>query len=228
MFVDSLEPIVLVGGGEVGAGDMDLANSFSSRFVAADGGAEAIVHSGRTPEAVIGDFDSLPAALRRSLPVEACFPIAEQDSTDFEKCLRNVRAPVVLGVGFLGRRLDHQLAALSVLMRYAHVCCILIGAHEVVLHAPPALRLPMRAGEPVSVFPLVPVRARSTGLQWSLDGLDLRPDGMIGTSNRSTGDLDLAFDAPGMIVMLPRTALPDLMAAALPVWPERVQPIVPG
>ena len=34
-------------------------------------------------------------------------PITEQDSTDFEKCLRRISAPEILGFGFLGARVDH-------------------------------------------------------------------------------------------------------------------------
>jgi thiamine pyrophosphokinase len=45
--------------------------------------------------------------------------LPEQDTTDFEKCLYSVAAPLLLGVGFLGGRADHHLAAMNVLVRYA-------------------------------------------------------------------------------------------------------------
>jgi thiamine pyrophosphokinase len=39
------------------------------------------------PEAVIGDFDSIRPAARTALPPDRLHPIAEQDTTDFDKAL---------------------------------------------------------------------------------------------------------------------------------------------
>ena len=41
---------------------------------------------------MIGDFDSISDAAQRALPPAALHRIAEQDSTDFDKCLRNIDA----------------------------------------------------------------------------------------------------------------------------------------
>ena len=56
------------------------------------------------------------SAARVAVPPERLHPIPEQDSTDFDKCLRHIAAPLVLGVGFLGGRVDHELAAFSTLV----------------------------------------------------------------------------------------------------------------
>jgi len=40
------------------------------------------------PEAVIGDFDSIPQNVRAALPDSVLYHVTEQDSTDFEKCKR--------------------------------------------------------------------------------------------------------------------------------------------
>ena len=40
-------------------------------------------------------------AARAAIPAERLHRIAEQDSTDFEKCLRNIRAPLVVGIALL-------------------------------------------------------------------------------------------------------------------------------
>ena len=70
-------------------------------LIAADGGADALHEMRLTPEAVIGDMDSLSdmAAWRgRTRLVH----LAEQDSTDFEKCLYATQAPLYVAPGFTG------------------------------------------------------------------------------------------------------------------------------
>ena len=105
---------------------------------------------------------------------------------------------------------------LNVLVRRAGGApCVLLGAEEVILAAPASgLALPLAAGEVVSLFPLSPVRGRSTGLRWPIDGLDMAPDGRVGTSNRAEGPVTLEVDGPGMLVILPRHCL-DLVIRAL-------------
>ena len=58
-----------------------------------------------------------------------------------------------------------------------------------------------------SVTVSVTVTGRSAGLRWPIEGLHLAPDGRIGTSNEALGPVHLEFDAPGMLVILPRAAL---------------------
>ncbi len=211
--VRSNSPIGLFGGGQIGPEDLNLVLNRVTLAVAADGGASVLVDSGRIPNAVIGDFDSLSAEVRNRIPKDRLFPIAEQDSTDFDKALRNVQAPLVLGAGFLGGRLDHQLAVLNTLVRYPDKACILIGAHEVVFHAPPSIELDLAPGAVVSLFPLKHVTGRSRGLEWPIEGLQFDPSGQVGTSNRVISEVELQMDGPGMLVMVPRSALDQVMQA---------------
>lgn len=185
--VHSLEPISLIGGGVVGDNDLKLALSYAPLLVAADGGAVAALAAGHDPVAVIGDFDSLPAEDRTRIPPDRLFPIREQDSTDFDKALRSISAPVVLAVGFLGGRVDHQLAAFNTLVRHADRPCVLVGPREVIFHAPRRLELELAAGDILSLFPILPVSGTSHGLEWPINGLVLEPGGRIGTSNRALG-----------------------------------------
>nr|WP_171239482.1 thiamine diphosphokinase [Ruegeria sp. HKCCA5491] len=225
--VRSDEPIVLVGGGQIGPRDLEIALIRAGRVVAADGGAIPVLEAGHIPEAVIGDFDSLEASHKAQIPSDRLFPIREQDSTDFDKALRSVDAPLILGVGFLGGRLDHQLAVLNGLVRRQDRPCVLLGEHEVVFHAPPKIRLALAPGDVVSLFPFQQVTGRSTGLEWPIDTLVLEPDGVVGTSNRAVSEVTLIMDAPGLLVMVPRTALDTVMQAFLSGqtgrWPARAE-----
>jgi thiamine pyrophosphokinase len=141
------------------------------------------------------------------------FEIREQDSTDFDKALRSIDAPLVIGVGFLGGRLDHQLAVLSTLLRHHDRPCALLGAQELVFHLPPVLDLDLAPGAVVSLFPMQPVTGRSEGLEWPIDGLDLAPGGRVGTSNRARGRVRIETDGPGLLAMVPRAALDAVMRA---------------
>ena len=225
--VRSEEPIALFGGGYIGSEDTNLVLSRVQRAVAADGGAAALIDSGCVPEAVIGDFDSLTPQYRDRIPADRLHPIREQDSTDFDKALRSIQAPLVIGVGFLGARVDHQLAVFNSLVRLQDHPCILLGAHELVFHAPPRIAFSVEAGETISLFPLRPVTGRSKGLEWPIEGLDFAPDGRVGPSNRALSDVELQMDGPGLLVMVPRPALDQVMQAFLSGrtgrWPARAE-----
>jgi len=215
--VHEIDPITLVGGGELGPNDLKLALERAPVLVAADGGAGAAVRAGHVPVAVIGDFDSLSAQTRAQIPKDRLFPIEEQTSTDFDKALRNITAPMVLAVGFLGARVDHQLGALNTLVRHADRPCILIGAQEVIFHVPPRLTVSLEPGDIVSLFPMARVCGRSVGLEWPIDGLVLEPGGRIATSNRALGDVELKMDGAGLLMIAPRRALDAVMRAIAPV-----------
>ncbi|WP_146344617.1 thiamine diphosphokinase [Falsiphaeobacter marinintestinus] len=214
--VQTSDPVTLVGGGDLALTDLNEALGLAPLLVAADGGADAVLAHGHMPDAVIGDFDSLSDAARTRIPQARLHQIDEQDSTDFDKALRNIKAPLILALGFLGARIDHQLAALSALVRRADTPCILLGQHEILLHVPAKLSLDLQPGDVVSLFPMRLVTGRSTGLKWPIDGLKLAPDGRVGTSNRAVGPITLDVDGHGMLLILPRTALRAAMQAIAP------------
>lgn len=215
--IDSPENVTLVGGGGVTASCLKDALNLGNRLIGADGGADMAMEFGHMPELVIGDLDSLTDQTRAAMGEARVHHIAEQDSTDFEKCLSRIRARLVLGVGFLGKRLDHQLSVLNVLVRYQSQPCLLLGQDDVVFAAPPGaeLTLPLVVGTRVSLFPLMPVSGESTGLRWPIAGLDFAPGGLIGTSNEAEASpVRLQFQGPGMVVILPRAAF-EVAAEAL-------------
>lgn len=207
--LQSPDGVTLVGGGPVSTRDLRLSLRRAPGLAAADSGADRLLAAGLMPEAVIGDLDSLSPAGRARIPPDRLHLIPEQATTDFDKALRSIEAPFVLALGFTGARIDHGLAVLNTLVRLRTRPCILVGPKDVTLAAPPGrLRLQMTPGETLSLFPFAAVTGRSTGLEWPIDGLDFAPDGFIGTSNRvSAPEVTLEFDAPGMVVILPRRRL---------------------
>ncbi|MDG3040678.1 thiamine diphosphokinase [Roseicyclus marinus] len=202
------EGVTLVGGGPAAPHDLHEALALAPRIVAADGGAVAALDAGFVPEAVYGDMDSLSAEDRVRIPAGRIHAIPEQMTTDFDKALRHVRAPFVVAVGFTGARVDHELSVYHGLIARAEARCIVLGAQDIVLHAPPEIALDLPEGTRVSLFPLARVTGRSEGLDWPLDGHAFHPATRIGTSNRASGGrVRIALDGAGMLLILPRAHL---------------------
>lgn len=204
--------MILVGGGEVDQTVLSAALPSARKVVAADGGAAHVLALGRMPDAVYGDMDSLPPEVQAQLDEGVLRPIDEQNSTDFDKCLRHIDSPLILGYGFLGHRLDHQLAAMTVLTQRADRRCVLIGAEDVALLCPPVLALDLPVGMRLSLFPMAQASGRSEGLRWPIADLGFSPAGTIGTSNEVCGPVRLEMDAPTMLLILPAGALGALIA----------------
>lgn len=216
------EPVLLVGGA---VGDNALLLSLledAGTVIAADSGADWLRAVGRLPDVLIGDLDSVSEDTRAALPPERVHRIAEQDSTDFDKAVRSISAPLIVGIGFLGGRVDHMLAAMTVLARYPDRAIVLVGDRDVVAHVPPRLELPLAPGIRVSLFPMRPVRGVSVGLRWPIDGLILSPGARVGTSNLAEGPVTVSPETEGLLVILPvseRRLLEGALSRADGSWP---------
>ena len=213
MILDSRQPVTLIGGAPVSRADLEAALALAPTVAAADSGADTALGFGLMPQAVWGDFDSISDRARTAIPPANLHHITEQDSTDFEKCLTRIRAPLVIGLGFSGARQDHFLAALTTLARRIGPPTILLAGDDAITLSPPQISLDLAAGTRLSLYPMAAATGRSTGLEWPIDGLDFAPDRRTGTSNRTTGPVTLRIDGP-MLLILPRAELP-LLARAL-------------
>ncbi|WP_238475538.1 thiamine diphosphokinase [Rhodophyticola sp. CCM32] len=208
--------VTLLGGGEHDPADLADALARAPVLVAADGGADHALALGHHPDAVIGDMDSLSRDARAVLGPQRLHRIAEQSTTDFDKALRNISAPGVIAVGVTGRRIDHELAVYHTLITRPEKTCVVLGREDIVFHAPPRLRLDLPVGMRVSLFPMAAVRGQSTGLRWPIEPIDFRPLGQIGTSNETAApQVEMRFDGPGMLVILPRAALDAVLSALI-------------
>lgn len=220
MIVRRSKIVTLVGAGLATADEISRGVALSDALVAADGGALHCQAAGLMPDAVIGDMDSLENL--EGVASELFHPIEEQDSTDFDKALRNIDAPLVLGVGFTGARLDHQLAVYNVLVRHPDRPCIILSDTDIAFLCPPVLRLDLSEGTRVSLFPMGLVEGASHGLKWPINGLTFTPDGRIGTSNEATGEIEITVTGPKMLVILPKAELEcaaEVLLSSHARWP---------
>lgn len=211
--LSTAQGVTLIGGGAVSDADLAQATALAPAIMAADSGSERALAAGLMPLAVAGDFDSLSAEVRARMPAGRLHHIAEQDTTDFEKCLSRIAAPFVVAVGFAGPRHDHLLANLTTLARLRRPPCLLLAGTDVMIAAPPRLALDLPAGTRVSLYPMGRVSGESGGLRWPISGLVFEPAGRVGTSNAALGGaVELALDGP-CILILPRRHLADAVAA---------------
>ncbi len=208
--VECVENVALLGGGAAKKTDLQRALSLAPRLFCADGGGNRAVDWGFHPEKVIGDLDSVDRGKMKSAGVETLY-IADQDTTDFEKCLCAISAPVIVAVGFLGDRLDHQLAALNALAKFRDQPVVLLGQGELCFLCPAEFMLEMPTNARFSLFPLTQSRCESTGLVWPLDGIDLSPTGRIATSNATQGGVVTVKVLEGALMCI----LPDVYLDAV-------------
>ena len=203
-------PVMLIGGGFWDSkSSRTMVDSFSG-VICADQGGRAALDAGITPDLIVGDMDSFTGPFEGQV-----VHLAEQDTTDFEKCLYTVQAPLYVGYGFLGGRLDHELATLSTLTRYPEKNIILIGEKDVCFLCPPKITIKIDKGARFSVFPMGDVEMCSTGLEWPLDGLKMSPTTQIATSNRASNDqVTLSAEKGHAIAIVPLAYL-DAVKAAL-------------
>jgi thiamine pyrophosphokinase len=206
--------LVIVGGGMLDDALLRTLHASGARLVGADGGADRIAAAGLMPELIVGDMDSLadPASWAGKARL---LRITEQETTDFEKAIYSTQAPVTIALGMMGKRLDHTLAALDAVSRYAATRkIILVDEHDLALALTEPFSFSVAPGERVSVHPLAPVTfAHSDGLQYPLDALTLAPGMRTGTSNAAVeGTFSIVPEegthAPWLLILDNRYLLP--------------------
>ncbi|KJZ21045.1 hypothetical protein TW80_07155 [Loktanella sp. S4079] len=199
MIVSEQHTVCLVGGARVNPATITLILPHVEKFIAVDGGADHLLTHEKTPIAVIGDLDSISEHARATF-AEQLVHIAEQDTTDFEKALSRVDAPVVIAAGFTGGRIDHTLATLNVLARFSERRVVLVDdcdASFVISGRFCEIDAPV--GARIAIMPLAETMVSVTGVRWPFQDRLMRPDGFIGSSNQVTGPVSVRSDGPVLV-----------------------------
>lgn len=210
-------PVTLVGGGALGRDLLEQARALAPELVAADSGADRLAEWHLVPAAVIGDMDSIADPERWRAGPTRFLHLAEQETTDFEKCLYATEAPFYVGVGFTGTRVDHLLAVLHAMLARPGKTVVLLGEAEAMALVPPGrvIGLPVEQGARISLYPLQLVNGtHSRGLRWPIEGLAMAPGTRVGTSNVATAPhVEIAVDGSGALLLLERRYLDTLVEA---------------
>lgn len=177
-------PVIVLGGGFVE--EEMLLHLVAKGFpvIAADGAANVALAANVELAAIIGDMDSYQPVANLSEHTHIV-KVAEQATTDFEKCLYKTSAPLYICLGMMGKRFDHSLAALHAAQKFGRDKNLILLDHTdviAVVSGPISFSVP--EGTRVSVYPLAPIRMDySIGLKFPLNGLELAQGELIGTSN---------------------------------------------
>ena len=200
--VDVTVPIALVGGSDLAPGLLNILQSITDFYVAVDGGADHLRAAGLRPEAIFGDLDSISDDSRSEFEPQLVH-ITEEDTTDLEKAVARISAPVIVGAGFLGGRLDHSFAALSVLARFSDVPLILISPSDCCFRCPDdGVTLTLPVGTLIAVLPMDDIRCTSTGLRWDMDNKALHPAGFVSSSNQTAASsVRITVTGPAIITL---------------------------
>ena len=174
--------------------------------IAADGGYAHTQKLGITPNAILGDFDSLGFTPENAV----VFPV-EKDDTD---AMLAVRHGLSLGYqDFLiygaldGPRLDHTLASLQTLLFLAEQDArgTLVGLTQIATAVKNETAVfPRTSAGILSLFAMgEPARGVTlTGLQYSLTDGELSPRFPLGVSNHFTGEEARVTVKDGILIML--------------------------
>jgi thiamine pyrophosphokinase len=167
----------------------------TDRFFCANGGTLHALALGLTPEAIIGDLDSLPpdavAKMEARGVVVHRHPV-NKDKTDLELAfdLALAEGPdEILLLAALGGRLDQTLANLLLLTRpeFASIRVYLVDGPQLMtlLHARQRLIVPGQPGDTLSLVPLTPVvtGVTLTGVEWPLEQATLSLGSTLSISN---------------------------------------------
>lgn len=185
-------------------------------IAAADGGAHALLDAGLKPDLIVGDMDSFaPETLVPSDAHPQVLREPDQDSTDFEKALRNLPTDAppeqIILLGATGGRSDHFLTNLLVASEIPEETRVALDAgDEFIERVTPArpVRIVGRKGSVVSLLPLATAEGVTTeGLRWELKDARMAPGLLLGQSNEALKDEGRVSITGGrLFVILPKEA----------------------
>jgi thiamine pyrophosphokinase len=161
-------------------------------LIAVDGAVRFAAQSDITPDIISGDFDSVSLAeARRFFPEAECVATPDQNRADLEKAIllaQSRGATAITLTGATGRRLDHTLGSLVLLLRYgAEVPLSLVEDGTVIRAVSRRWQFPTQPGDTISLIsPEGRARVTLLGVQWPLQDERLSV-GTQGISNVAVG-----------------------------------------
>ena len=187
---DNLFDAVIVAGGEFPTAKQPLQVLKDAPFVVCcDGAADRYIATGCVPDAIVGDGDSISAENREKF-AHLLHIISEQESNDQTKAVcylleHGMRRIAI--VGATGRREDHTIGNISLLIEYARaggdVCSF--TDHGVFVPCNGTTTHKCRKGQQVSIFSITARDLSAEGLLYPIYDFN---NWWQGTLNECTGD----------------------------------------
>jgi thiamine pyrophosphokinase len=171
-------------------------------IIAADGAAHRLSGYGLAPTFIVGDGDS--CGQQNPYPEATVVRIADQDSTDFEKCMGFAERSKLLPcriLGINGGEIDHIVGNMQVLTRHAQGQNFYfldtypkglttgIGIKLGLPLAKQTLTLQLKPGCTISFMSFNDAVVQTQGLEWELHDQLLTLNGILSLRNRSKHDM---------------------------------------
>ena len=181
---------VIVAGGEFPTTPQPLEVLQSTSYVVCcDGAADHYIATGHVPDAIVGDGDSISAANREKY-AHLLHVISEQETNDQTKAVRFLmergKRRIAI-VGATGRREDHTIGNISLLIEYARKGCEVCSFtdHGVFIPCNGTTTHKCRKGQQVSIFSITARDLSAEGLLYPIYDFN---NWWQGTLNECTGE----------------------------------------
>ena len=187
---DNLFDAVIVAGGEFPTAKQPLQVLKDAPFVVCcDGAADRYIATGCVPDAIVGDGDSISAENREKF-AHLLHIISEQESNDQTKAVRHLMERGmrrIAIVGATGKREDHTIGNISLLIEYARTGCDVrsFTDHGVFIPCNGTTTHKCRKGQQVSIFSITARDLSAEGLLYPIYDFN---NWWQGTLNECTGE----------------------------------------
>ena len=187
---DNLFDAVIVAGGEFPTAKQPLEVLNDASFVVCcDGAADRYIATGCVPDAIVGDGDSISAENREKF-AHLLHIISEQESNDQTKAVRHLMERGmrrIAIVGATGKREDHTIGNISLLIEYARTGCDVrsFTDHGVFIPCNGTTTHKCRKGQQVSIFSITARDLSAEGLLYPIYDFN---NWWQGTLNECTGE----------------------------------------
>ncbi len=200
-----MQTVILANGAFPGSEKLLTLLDNAGKIVCCDGAVNKLVDSGREPDIVIGDLDSVRPELKEKYS-DILVRITDQDTNDLTKavnwCVSNGLKDIVI-LGATGNREDHAIGNISLLASYSRVANVrILTDYGEFVAVNRSAEFNSFKGQQVSVFSLcAKLKITSKGLRYPLDGMELSAWWM-GTLNESLGEsFSVSFDGDGDVIV---------------------------
>lgn len=171
-FIDNIEAVILANG-DYPSHNIPLQILCNAKYVVCcDGGADAYIEKGFTPDAIIGDGDSISIENRERFS-DIIFYIPDQETNDQTKALNFLISKgysTIAIVGATGKREDHTIGNISLLSDYKRegvdVRCY--TDYGVFIPCKDKITMPSVEGAQISIFNVNATSFSSEGLKYPI------------------------------------------------------------
>jgi len=178
--------------------------SEAERIICCDGAVDKLVQLGYAPDLIVGDMDSISDLARQRFE-DRIVEISDQGRNDLTKalklCLQHDWCDIVV-TGATGRRVDHTLGNLSLLVDFARqLDLVLLDDNGIFFPLLDSGGFATEPGQQISIFSFDPEAAISSqGLKYPLNGIKLNRWWQATLNEAQAALVQLWFDGGPLLV----------------------------